>query len=393
MCLGALVDAGVSLEAIRTALASLPMAGYSLSARRVRRAGLAATQVEVRLEGDHGHPHRGLREVLDIIEGGTLPDEVVRRSAAVFRALAEAEARVHDTTADAVHFHDVGAVDAICDIVGTVVGLRELRLDALRFSTVMLGGGTIQGSHGVLPVPAPATAELLKGLPTAGGPIEAELTTPTGAAILKALAEPCPHWPPMAVEAIGYGAGGRDNHGLPNVLRLAVGTTDVSAGTESDCVWVVETNLDDMTGEEVGRCVETLLAGGALDAFVAPVQMKKNRPGVLLTALCAPERLEAVEQLLWRHTSTLGLRRSLWQRSKLRREVCTAQTPWGPVRLKVAYLGESAVRVKPEYDDCRAIAEAQGLPIREVYRAALAAGPAEHCDADGCPDGPRPTLP
>lgn len=373
MCLGALVDVGVPLEVIQQALKKLPIAGYSLAATPVVRGGIGATRVEVKLDESQHHPHRGLKDVLDIIEGGDLAPEVVERSAAVFRSLAEAEARVHQTDVESVHFHEVGAVDAICDVVGTVVGVRELGLDMLKFSTVMLGGGTVRAAHGILPVPAPATAELLKGLPTAGGPVDVELTTPTGAAILKTLGQPCAHWPPMTIEAVGYGAGSRDTEALPNVLRLAVGRATAEAGTDSDYVWVLKTNLDDMTGEEVSHCTERLMAAGALDVFTTPVQMKKNRPGVLLTVLCAPDLLRAMEDLLWKHTSTLGVRRSLWQRSKLRRESRTVRTPWGDVRLKVAYLGDRVVRCEPEYEDCKALADANGVSLREVYRAALAA--------------------
>jgi len=381
MCLGALVDAGVPLGAIADALKSLPIGGYALSARPVTRAGLGATFVEVKRDESEGHPHRGLAEVLAILEGGSLPDEVVERSSAVFRSLAEAEALVHRKDVADIHFHEVGAVDAICDIVGTVVGIRELGLYEVRFSTVSLGGGTVRTAHGILPVPAPATAELLKGMPTTGGPVEFELTTPTGAALLKTLAEPCPFWPEMSIETVGYGAGGRDIEQMPNVLRLAVGSLSSGArgqesagsATEADYVWVVEASLDDMTGEEVGYCTEKLMERGALDAFTAPIQMKKNRPGVLLTVLCPPDRLRQMEELLWKHTSTLGVRRCLWQRSKLRRESRAVRTPWGEVRLKMAYLGPRVVRCEPEYEDCRAIADAEGLSLREVYRAALSA--------------------
>ncbi len=375
MCLGALVDAGLPLGVIQDALKNLPISGYTLSASAVRRAGVSATLVEVKLDESQRHPHRGLKDVLAVIEGGALPPDVVEKSGAVFRALAEAEACVHGTGVDAVHFHEVGAVDAICDIVGTVVGIRELGLDALKFSTVSLGGGTVRTAHGLLPVPAPATVELLRGLPTAGGPVDFELATPTGAAILKALGEPCRFWPDMAVSSVGYGAGGRDIEAVPNVLRLAVGAP-APGPVEADYVWVTETNLDDMTGEEVGYCTAKLMDGGALDAFVTPIQMKKNRPGVLLTVLCEPERLREIEQLLGKHTSTLGVRRCLCQRSKLRRESLTVRTPWGEVRVKAAYLDERIVRCEPEYDDCRAIADGQGLALREVQRAAVAAAEA-----------------
>jgi len=371
MCLGAVVDAGVPLDTIQAALAKLPIHGYSLVAEKVKRAGMAATHVQVRMEEHEHHPHRGLHKILSIIGESGLPDAVVEKSSAVFRNLGEAEAHVHQTDVDTVHFHEVGAVDAICDIVGTVVGLEELRLDALKFSTVRLGGGTVKAAHGVLPVPAPATAELLKGLPTAGGPIDVELTTPTGAAILKTLGEPCAQWPPMSVETVAYGAGTRDPREVPNLLRLVIGESPAPAAAESDHILVLETNLDDMTGEEIGHCTEKLMAAGALDAFTTPVQMKKNRPGVELTVLCEPQALRGLETVLWRHSSTLGIRRSVWQRSKLRREVRTVSTPWGEVRVKVAYLGEEIVRREPEYEDCKAIADANGLSLRQVLRAAV----------------------
>jgi uncharacterized protein (TIGR00299 family) protein len=384
MCLGALVDAGVPLDAIRDALAGLPLKGYELTAEKVIRHGLAATKVSVVVGHDHkaeheheheqrgGHPHRGLSDVLAIIEAGGLPAKVAEDSARAFRLLAEAEAAVHNIDVDSIHFHEVGAVDAICDIVGTMAGLHHLGLDRLQHSPVSVGGGTVKCAHGLLPVPAPATAALLRGVPTAGGPVDRELTTPTGAAILRAVAEPVPTAPAMRVESIGYGAGGRELDGVPNVLRLLVGEAEACA-TEADTVWVLEANLDDMTGEELGHCLEKLMAGGALDAFVTPVQMKKNRPGALLTVLCEAARLAEAEALLWRHTSTLGIRRTPAQRSKLRREIRAVSTPWGDARVKVGFLGEKVVRREPEYEDCRRIADEQGLSLREVYRAVLRA--------------------
>jgi uncharacterized protein (TIGR00299 family) protein len=370
MCLGALLDAGVPQGAIESALALLPVHGFHLRAERVLRRGISAMHVEIELDHSELHPHRGLSDVLDVIERAGLPAPVAERSAAVFRNLAQAEAAVHGTDVEKVHFHEVGAVDAICDIVGTCAGLEELGVERLLFSTVRLGGGMVKMAHGVLPVPAPATAELLKGLPTAGGPVQMELATPTGAAILKTLGEPSPQWPQMSVRAIGYGAGGRDPQEMPNVLRLAVGETEEADGAESDYVWVLETNLDDMTGEQVGYCMEKLSEAGVLEAFTAPVQMKKNRPGVQVTVLCEPERLREAEQVLWQHTTTLGVRRCLWQRSKLARETRTVRTPWGHVRVKVARLGGEVVRCKPEYEDCRALAEAHGVGLEEVRREA-----------------------
>jgi len=370
MCLGALVDAGVPLDVIRQALAQLPISGYWLEAEKVLRAGISATRVRVVLADETSQPQRGLGDVLQIVRGARLQAAVEEKVCAVFRCLAEAEARVHGTDADSVHFHEVGAVDAICDVVGTVVGLDWLRPDQVLFGTVSLGGGLVKAAHGSLPVPAPATAELLKGLPTVGGPVNVELTTPTGAAILKVLGCPSSQWPAMQIERLGYGAGARDLEELPNVLRLAVGTTETGAQTDADCVWCLEVNLDDMTGEEVGFCAEKLREAGALDVFTTPIQMKKNRPGVLLSVLCAPGDLAKMESLIWRHSTTLGIRRALWQRSKLTRRTETVQTPWGEVRVKLAFLGQECVRCEPEYEDCRAIAEREGLPLREVYRKA-----------------------
>jgi hypothetical protein len=371
MMLGALVDAGVPLAAMRDALATLPLHGYRLEERRVMRAGLAALKVDVVLDEGHHQEHRGLDDVLAVLRGGRLSPRVLEGAEQVFRRLAQAEAKVHGTTPDRVHFHEVGAVDAICDVVGTLVGLEALGVDELLFGRIALGGGSVQTAHGTLPVPAPGTAELLRGLPTAGGPVEMELATPTGAALLSTLGRPSPSWPQMTVEAVGMGAGGRDVPGHPNVLRLAVGVTDAAGATESDQVWVLEANVDDMTGQEVGCCLERLLAAGALDACVTPVQMKKNRPGVLLTVLCEPAQLSAMEEALWRHTTTLGVRRCLMQRSKLARRHETVRTPWGEARVKLGLLGGEVVRSEPEYEDCRRLAEAAGLSLREVYRAVL----------------------
>ncbi|MCD6415767.1 MAG: nickel pincer cofactor biosynthesis protein LarC [Planctomycetes bacterium] len=371
MLLGALVDAGVPLERIEAALDTLAISGYSLSERRVTRCGLAATQVSVKLDRSEHHPHRGLSDVLEIIESGQLAPEALEQSCAVFRNLARAEAHVHGTDPESVHFHEVGAVDAICDIVGGVVGLRELGLDALQFSTVSLGGGQVEAAHGTLPVPAPATAELLRDVPTRGGPVDVELTTPTGAALLSTLGQPVPRWPEMSVATLAYGAGARNLRALPNVLRLAVGVQSEEA--ESDCVWVLETNVDDMTGEEIGHCVEELIREGALDVSTMSIQMKKNRPGVQLRVICAPDSVRRLEEALWLHSTTLGVRRSLWQRSKLSRRIETAQTEWGQVRLKVALLGGRTMRAEPEYEDCREIARRNGLSIRQVGRAARAA--------------------
>jgi len=373
MCLGAVVAAGVPLETIESALRTLPLEGWSLAAETVQRAGLAAVKVTVHLDETAHHPHRGLSDVLAIIAAGSLPGDVAERSAAVFRKLADAEARVHGTTPEHVHFHEVGAVDAICDIVGTVVGLHELKLDALLHSTIAVGGGTVTCAHGTLPVPAPAASELLKGLPIVGGPVDVELATPTGVALLQTLAEPSVTIPAMTPETVGCGAGGRDLDGVPNVLRLTIGQSTCSDDAEADAVWILETNLDDMTGEQIAFCAERLFERGALDVFTTPVLMKKGRPGVVLSALCDDARRADIERLIFEHTSTFGVRRTLWQRTKLARSWRTVETQWGPVRMKIARLGGRELRCEPEYEDCRALAEANDVPLSDVQRAARSA--------------------
>jgi uncharacterized protein (TIGR00299 family) protein len=370
MMLGALVDAGVPLDHLSHVLSKLPLSGYKLEAEKVMRCGLAATQVRVILTEHTHHEHRGLPAVIEIIRAGRLDTALEEKACAVFRNLAEAEARVHGCAAEEVHFHEVGAVDAICDIVAAVAGLEWLKLDELLFSTVSLGGGTARSGHGALPVPAPAVVELLRGLPVAGGPVDVELATPTGAALLKTLGKPSPQWPSMRIQRIGCGAGGRDIPRWPNVLRLAVGPAGAGTDTESDFVWSLEVNLDDMTGVEVAFLAEQLREAGALDVFVEPILMKKGRPAVKVNALCEPSALSGIEDALWRHSTTLGVRRSLWQRSKLRRTIETVKTPWGDVRVKLAFLGDEAIRCEPEYEDCRHISEEHRLPLRQVQQAA-----------------------
>ncbi len=366
MFLGALVDWGVALEVIREALRTLPLDGYELRSRDVRRGGVAATKVDVVCE-ERDHPHRGLDDVLHILQEGDLAPEVLAQSSTVFRNLARAEAQVHDTDPNSVHFHEVGAVDAICDIVGTVAGLNHIGADELYFSRLALGGGTVEAAHGTLPVPAPATVKLLEGLPASGGPVDIELTTPTGAALVSALGEPRPRWPDMQLTSVGHGAGDHDLDDLPNLLRLVTGRTDPEIEVESDHVWCLEANLDDMTGEEIGFCCRRLMEDAALDVFSTPIQMKKDRPGLKITVLCAPTDLHTCERILFRNSTTLGIRRRLMQRSKLQRKVVSIETPWGEARGKIAGGDEVEQRFEPEYEDCARIARDNDLPLRQVY--------------------------
>ena len=376
MLLGALLDAGLSLEELREALAGLPLDGYSLGARRVRRAGLAATQalVEVRDE----QPPRTLSDVLGLIQGSSLPAADKEKGTAVFQQLAEAEATVHGETVDTVHLHDVGAVDAMVDVMGTVAGLRLLKVERIYASALPLGEGEVKGRHGRLPVPAPATLELLAKarVPLRGAssesPPRGELVTPTGAAILATLARF--QRPEMTLERVGYGAGSRDPAGRPNVLRLWLGE---EAPTSTRSMLLIETNIDDMTAEMLAYAQEKLLSAGAVDAWFTPIQMKKGRPGVMVSVICAEAEEETMARLLLRETSTLGVRVRPLRRWEAQREELQFESSLGPAAAKVKRLPDEPARVAPEYEDCRRLAESSGLPLAEVYRIVQAEGEAE----------------
>ncbi len=305
-----------------------------------------------------------------MIENSSLPERVKRDSIRIFTRLAEAEAAVHNTSVEEVHFHEVGALDAIADVVGSVCALERLRVERIFFSTLITGGGTVTAAHGTLPVPAPATARLIEGFRCAAGSVEAELLTPTGAAILTTLGEQAPP-PAMRVTGSGYGAGDAEFEGAPNVLRAMLGEADSAA--ESDTVWLVEANLDDCTPEVCGYAIERLIEAGALDAFAVPIQMKKTRPGLLLRAIVEPADLPKIERVFFRETTTFGVRRMRMDRSKLARESVTVETEWGAVRVKIGRRQGEVVTVSPEYEDCRRIALENDLPLRDVMRAAAAA--------------------
>jgi len=365
MLLGALVDAGLDIEALRAELAKLPLRGYQVESAQTLRAGLAATKVTVQLE-EAAQPHRKLPDVLGVIEGSALPVEDKERASAVFRRLADAEAKVHASEPEAVDFHEVGAVDAIVDVTGAVVGLRLLGIEELYCSALPAGGGSARGAHGVLPVPAPATLALLADAraPLAAGPdAESELVTPTGAAIVATLARF--ERPAMTIDRAGYGAGGRDPEDRPNVLRVWLGE---ALAARSPGMLLIETNIDDMNPEVYGYVQERLFAAGAADVWFTPIQMKKNRPGVLLSALCAPEREAEVANVLLGETSTLGLRVQQVARHEAQREVVEFESSLGPAAVKVKRLPGRAPAVAPEYEACARIARERGLPLLEVYR-------------------------
>jgi uncharacterized protein (TIGR00299 family) protein len=372
MLLGALVDAGVPLEEMRAELAMLPVAGYSLEARRVTKGGLAAVQAVVRVQ--EPPVPRALADVTDVIDKSSLPAADRENGIAVFRRLAEAEAAVHGETVETVHLHDVGAVDAIVDVMGAVVGLRLLGVEGLYCSALPWGEGQVEGGHGTLPLPAPATLELLAraGAPLRRGYAEqGELVTPTGAAIVTTLARF--ERPEMTLERVGYGAGSRDLPERPNVLRLWLGQ---GPRRVEGAMVVLETNIDDMTGEMLGYALEKLLAGGAADAWLTPVQMKKGRPGVVLSVICAEAEEEALARLLLRETSTLGVRVRPVRRWEAEREVVEFESSLGPAAVKVKRLPDEPLRAAPEYEACKRLAESSGLPLAEVYRIVQAEGEA-----------------
>jgi len=328
---------------------------------------------------DHDHVHRGLPDILHIIGHADLPEADKERASAVFQRLAEAEAHVHRCPVDEIHFHEVGAVDAIVDIVGAVVGLRLLGVERVVSGPLRTGSGFVDCAHGRLPLPAPATAKLLEGVPSVGTTIEGELTTPTGAALVSTLAEAFGPRPPMTVASVGCGAGTAEREALPNLLRCFIGETiDAESSDEADQVVMLEANLDDLSPEIAGHVVERLFDAGVLDAFLTPIYMKKNRPAFLLTVLVEPVAAAATEELLLTETSTFGVRRTLASRRKLRRDWAEVETPHGTVHIKLGYLGDRLVHAAPEFEDCRAVANRKGLPLKQVYQAAFDAFGKQH---------------
>jgi uncharacterized protein (TIGR00299 family) protein len=380
MLLGALLDTGVRLDDLRAGLATLPVHGWELAAERVADKGLSGTRARVTVDAAVEQPHRRLSDIEAILRGAEgLPQVVRDKAGEVFRRLAEVEAAIHATGLEEVHFHEVGAVDAIVDVVGVVLGLHLLDVDWSRLvsSGLPLGSGWVRASHGHLPVPAPATLELVRraGAPTRGTPpAEApsgELTTPTGAALLTVLARfDAP--PPVRLERIGYGFGTRQLP-WPNAVRVWTGPFDESPPRAVlDSVAEIETHLDDATPEELGFAMERLLAAGALDVAFVPLQMKKNRPGVLLRVLGRPNDAQRLAELVLEHTSALGARVQVIQRLIAPRSERLVQTPFGEVRVKLKHLGERVVAA-PEYEDCATAARASGVPLADVFAAARTA--------------------
>jgi len=362
MTVAALIDAGIEADAIRKGVASLGLP-IKLEITKIRKGGFAATEFQV--EANEEHTHRGLPEVEEILNRGSLTDRQRNLALRIFRRLAEAESAAHGMPVERVHFHEVGALDSIADIAGAAIGLDLLGVERFTSRSVPTGSGMVKCAHGMMPIPAPGTAELLKGVPLAASSLKAELTTPTGAAILTTVVQEWVEHPLMTIEKIGHGAGRREFVEQPNLLRLFVGVAE--SPTERDRVWMLETNLDDLPAEVIGYCYDLLLAAGALDVFTTPIFMKKNRPGVLLSVLAAEANLPALEDILFRETTTFGIRRYPVTRHKLQRRACTVETPWGAVQGKLGWQDGRPPVFSPEYEDCARVARQQGIALREVY--------------------------
>ncbi len=365
MILGALVDAGVVLGDLKTELAKLKLDGFDLTAEKVVKNGITGTHVEVITKESHTHRH--LKEIEQIIGQSDLALDLKDKSKRVFQTLAKAEAKVHNTTPDKIHFHEVGALDAIVDIVGSVIGLSLLGTDLVVASRIHVGTGFVECQHGKIPVPAPATIEILKGAPLFSTGIEAELTTPTGAAILKTLAKGFGPMPAMTVDCTGYGAGSRDLE-IPNLLRLICGRqTSSSAPFETDQVTLVECNIDDMNPEILGYVTERVMEHGALDVWLTPINMKKNRVGAKLSVLASVADADSLVDIVFAETTTLGVRMQPMERRKLPREVRVVHTRYGDIKTKVSLTNGKVRHATPEYEDCKAAARREGVPLMEVY--------------------------
>jgi len=397
MLLGALIDAGVSVDDVRGALGALAVTPDAVWTERVQRAGITATKFQVRGESaavaqadetrphphphapgpEHHaepaavHPHRSLAEINCLIDRSALSVPGKERARALFRRLGEVEAGIHGTTLDEVHLHEVGALDSIVDIVGTVFAIESLAIDRVVASPLNVGGGMVRTAHGLYPVPAPATLKLLEHAPIYGGRQKVELVTPTGALLVAGYAAEYGPMPAMRVERTGYGAGARDLPGTPNVLRAVIGEAAATSALEQ--VVVIEAEIDDMNPQIFGAVMEQLLAQGALDVYYTAIQMKKNRPGTLLTIVATPDSRERLTSIVFRETTTIGIRHREMARERLDREQVSVDTPYGTVRIKVARRDGVVVNAAPEFDDCVRLATERGVPVKDVQAAAVRA--------------------
>ena len=372
MMLGCLVDLGVAPGRLRSGLKGLPVRGYRIAARGVVRQNLSGTKVDVQVTSPQ--PHRGLRDIRRIIERARLSPEVRDKSLQAFETLVRAESRVHRIPPEKVHLHEVGAVDAIVDIVGTMIGMEALGWPRVVCSPLHLGRGMVTMEHGTFPVPGPATAEILRGRPVYQTEVEGELTTPTGATLAVTLADAFGPLPPFRPQKVGYGAGTKEFGNHPNLLRGLYGDF-IDEAALRETVLVLQTTIDDMNPQNYGHLMDRLFAAGALEVFYAAIQMKKNRPGTLVTIICPEPRLEEVSAVVFRETTTIGFRYQPMGRIELARTIETVRTRYGPVRFKVSVYNGETVQATPEYEDCRAAALKHGVPLKEVQRAAVLALP------------------
>jgi uncharacterized protein (TIGR00299 family) protein len=376
MILGALIASGVEPEAFKQQLSLLGLTGYAIDFETVDRSGISATYARVQIPHEHGHRH--LSDILKIIYDSRLSNNIKDRAARIFTRLAEAEARVHNQSVEQVHFHEVGAIDAIIDVVGAAIGFELLGIEHFVSSALHVGSGTVEMNHGRYPVPPPAVAELLKGVPFYSTDIVGELVTPTGAAIITSLCADYGPIPPLKLERTGYGAGTREYKKFPNALRVLVGEEEPSIATTSagsvpstdERLWMIETNMDDISPQILGHVMERAFDLGALDCYFTSVQMKKNRPGVLLSILCREEQRASLSELLFSETTTLGIRTYQLARRSLKRTIVSVETQYGPIDVKVAQLNGHIIKEMPEYEQCRQAARAANVPLRVVEEAA-----------------------
>jgi uncharacterized protein (TIGR00299 family) protein len=370
MILGALVDAGVDPLALMQQLELLGVGGWKIDFERVDRSGISATYA--RVQTAHEHAHRHLSDILKIIYDSSLGQSVKDRAARIFSLLAEAESCVHAQPIEKIHFHEVGALDAIIDVCGAAIGFELLGIEQFVSSPLHVGTGMIEMAHGRFPIPPPAVAELLKGKPIYAGDIEGEFVTPTGAAIITAVCEQFGPVPPMKIEATGYGAGTRNHQNFPNALRIFVGATE-GATVLDETLLMIETNIDDMTPQVIGYVMDLAFELGALDCYLTHIQMKKNRPGMQFSILCRPADREKFLQMLFTETTTIGARSYEVLRRALARETVRVETQFGPIDVKVAHINNGAVNAMPEFEQCRAAAKKAGVPLREVQEVARVA--------------------
>jgi pyridinium-3,5-bisthiocarboxylic acid mononucleotide nickel chelatase len=376
MTLGVLVDLGAKPDLLQNELAKLNLEGYKLSFTKVKKHSITATKANVELHHDHDDQHdhhhgRHLSDILKMISESELSDDVKEKSKLIFSRLGEAEAKVHDVTIEEVHFHEVGAVDSIVDIVGSVIGISVLGIKKIYSSPLPLGQGFVKSSHGIIPIPAPATVELLKNIPAKKTEIQGELVTPTGAAIISTLAESFGTIPNMVIEGVGYGAGTKELTEQPNLLRVILGDTKLAY--EGDTINIIETNIDDMSPQIYDSLIDKLLALGAVDVYMTPIVMKKSRPAIKLTVLVDSAHLQDACACIFAETTTMGVRIYEANRNKLSREMVEVETEYGKVSVKLGKLGDDVLKILPEYDDCKHLSEKNNIPIMKIHQAVLKA--------------------